>query len=182
MFASDEKTLNEAEEKLKPLIDEFKFDQARDEIAKATAITDKGKAKKKDLINKYEWLSGFKATVTQDVGTTAYPGGLERKNGGKVTGNVYDANETSLIVKTAAGNIPVPWNDVSVESLTALALSYIKPELPADRQGDRYWIIGTFSAVEGKKPEATKFFGQAIEKKGSYKKELKAFPDVPPPG
>ncbi len=181
MFASDSDTLAEAEKTVKPLVAQFKFDDARDAIGKTQVITDKGKAKKKDVVNKYEWLSGFKSTITGDVGTAPYNGQVARKVGAPVTGTVTDTNDLGVVMKVGAATVTIPWNDVSLDSLIAIAVTYCKTDLPADRLGDRLWLIGVFAAVEGKMDEATKFFGKAIEKKPSYKAELKVFPEVPPP-
>jgi serine/threonine protein kinase len=181
MFASDADTLKEAEKKVQPLVAEYKFDDARDEVAKTAVITDQGKAKKKDVINKYDWLSGFKSTLTGDVGTAPWTGAVARKTGAPVTGSVTDTNETGVVMKVGAATVTIPWNDVSLDSLIAIALSFCKPDMPADRLGDRYWLIGVFSAVEGRLPDATKYFGMAIEKKPSYKAELRGFPEVPAP-
>ena len=62
-----------------------------------------------------------------------------------------------------------------------MAQSYCKPDLPSDRLGDRYWIIGVFAATRGKPEDASKFFGMAIKKKPSYKDELAVFPEIPAP-
>lgn len=181
MFASDSDTLAEAEKTVKPLVAKYQFDEARESVSKTQVITDKGKAKKKDVINKYEWLSGFKSTLTGDVGTAPYNGSVARKVGVPVTGSVTDTNETGVVMKVGVATVTIPWNDVSLDSLIAIATAYCKADLPADRLGDRLWLIGVFAAVEGKMAEATKYFGKAIEKKPSYKAELKVFPEVPPP-
>ncbi|HEV7404622.1 MAG TPA: protein kinase [Chthoniobacteraceae bacterium] len=182
MFASDTDTLKEAEKAVIPLVAQYKFDEARASVEKVQVITDKGKAKKKDTVNKYEWLNSFKSTLTGDVGTAPYNGAVARKVGVPVTGSVTDTNDTGVVMKVGAATVTIPWNDVSIDSLIAIAQTYCKADLPADRLGDRLWLIGVFAAVEGKLPEATKYFGLAIAKKASYKVELKVFPEVPPPG
>ncbi len=181
MVESDNKALAEAEEKLKPLVAQFKFAEARDAMTAATAVTDKGKKTKAGLINKYDWLAGFKSTLTQDLGTGAYPGGLARKAGVRLAGSVSDATDEQVIVKVGGANVGVPWTDIAYESLVAMAQSYCRTDLPPDRLGDRLWLIGVFAAVEGNPADATKFFGLAIKQKPSYQSELVVFPTVPAP-
>lgn len=182
IYASDLESLKDGEKAVIPLVAQFKFDDARASVEKVSVIGDKGKAKKKDVVNKYEWLNGFKATLSGDVVTAPYNGTIARKAGVPVSGSVIDTNDLGLMVKSGAATITVPWTDVNLDTLIAMGTNYCKAELPADRLGDRLWLIGVFAAVEGKIPEATKYFGKAIEKNPKYKAELKVFPEVPPPG
>ena len=181
MESSDDKTLAEAEEKVKPLVDQFKFDEAREGVTGTEVITPKGKKKKAGVINKYDWLASFKSTLSADLAVSAYPGGVGRRVGVKIAGSVHDASDEGVVVKTGTLDTKVPWADIAYDTLVAMAQSYCKADLPPDRLGDRYWIIGVFAATQGKPEDATKFFGMAIKKKPSYKDELAVFPEVPAP-
>ncbi len=181
MESSDAQVLAETKTKADPSTLEFKFKDAVIVAKGAQVITDKGKADKKGLVKRYDWLAGFKSTLTSDLGTYPYNGGVLRKAGVPVAGVVADADDKNLKVKVGAGEVLVPWTEASYEGLVAIARSMVRTDLPADRLADRLWYLGVYSEFSGKIPEASKYFDEAVKRKAEYADEWKLFPNVPKP-
>ena len=179
MESTDEKALAEVKAKADPLAAAFKFREALAEAKAVAAISDKGKKEKQNLIKKYDWLISFKAQLTQDLGAHPYPGGIARKAGAPVAGQVADADEKNIVVKLANGTAQVAWTDASLEGLATLAKANFRTDLPADRLADRFWFLGVLEAFFGQPAEATQYFKKAVEKKPEYAAEWAGFPEVP---
>ena len=83
---------------------------------------------------------------------------------GKLTGN-----ETQLVLQSPYGNTPVPWLDLSLDSLAAIGKSFIKPALPPDEIAERQWNLGNFALVIGRVDAARELLNAAAEAKPDFK-------------
>jgi hypothetical protein len=101
---------------------------------------------------------------------------LRRKNGTPIPFGLRKANDTLTEMVTPYGNVPVPWTELSLESLTLIAQSFLRgaaPETAADRQ----WQLGVFLYSFEKKTEARVMLNQAAESKADYQSFLPLFPE-----
>jgi hypothetical protein len=178
MQAADAKMLAEAKAATQTLTDQFKLKEAIAALKSVEMITEKGKSDKEALLKKLDWLDGFKAMLMQDIGTSGYPGGLARKTGLAIPGQVTDADDTNLILKIQSTTVKVPWVDASFESLYNMALSFLRADLPPDRLADRMWCLGVYCDLAGKPKLAAALFAEAIKKKPAYEPEWKLFPQA----
>jgi hypothetical protein len=155
----------------------FKFTEAAQLLAATPATNEKRKEERDAWAKRTEWLARFKATVISDINSVGYAQPLRRKNGTAIQYGLRQANDAVATMVTPYGNVPVPWTDLSVDSLTTIAQTFLRvapPEAAADRQ----WQLGVFLYTFEKKTEALVMLHQAAESKTDYQPFLALFPET----
>ncbi|RYD75561.1 MAG: hypothetical protein EOP84_18100, partial [Verrucomicrobiaceae bacterium] len=165
--ATDAKTLVLAQSRSTLLAHQYKFGDARIALAGAAVTTEKGRKDQEALMKKTEWLSLFKTQLIRDLTTAGYPAPIQKKAGGQLTG-VSRATENHVEIKTPYGALPVPWSDISHESIIAMARAFLHPELPAEHLANRKWLLGVYMLFAGKETEGQALLGEAIQAKPEY--------------
>ena len=69
---------------------------------------------------------------------------LVRKNGQRVLGIITRANQQQLEIQVQFGSFPLPWTDLSPQSVLQISHFYMRPALPPDNLADRKWRAGVF--------------------------------------
>lgn len=155
----------------------FRFSEASRLLAGLTLTNDKRKEERDQWLKRTEWLSRFKATLASDINRVGYSQPLRRKNGTPVQFGLRQANDETTTMVTPYGNVPVPWTDLSAESLTIMAQAFLRAA-PPDTAADRQWQLGVFLYAFAKKTEALVMLHQAAEAKTDYQPYLALFPDT----
>ena len=111
----------------------------------------------------------FKDQLIKDLSVSGYAAALVKKNGQQLAGGVVRANETQLEVKVAFGNLPLPWADLTPDSVMIMAASFLKPNLAIDVLAERQWQLGVFGLFTGKVNEGVKFMDAAAAVRDEYR-------------
>ena len=82
------------------------------------------------------------------------------------------ATDARVEIWLPAGILPIPWADVTSESLIAVAESLIKPDLEAAAAADRQWALGVFEIATGHKTDGEAHLKTAAEARNEYKEAL----------
>ena len=175
--AAEAKTLADTVSRVGASYAAFKFTEAAQLLATASVANEKRKEERDSWAKRTEWLSRFKATMINDLNTVGYAQPLRRKSGTVIPAGLHKASEAQAEIVTPYGNVPIPWSDFSVESLTLIAQSFLRtaaPEIAADRQ----WQLGVFLYSFEKKTEAMVMLNQAAEAKPNYRPFLSLFPET----
>ncbi|MGB8169149.1 MAG: protein kinase [Chthoniobacteraceae bacterium] len=155
----------------------FKFTDAARLLANTRVTNEKRKEERDAWAKRTEWLSRFKATVISDINATGYAQPLRRRNGTPIQFGLRQASDATATMVTPYGNVPVPWTDLSVESLTIIAQSFLRTA-PPETAADRQWQLGVFLYSFEKKPEGRVMLNQAAESKPDYQPFLALFPET----
>ncbi len=176
MEAADAKTLADTLTRVTGLYAGFKFTEAAQLLAAAPLTNEKRKEERDAWAKRTEWLSRFKATMINDINTVGYNQPLRRKTGTAIPAGLRKANDEKAEIVTPYGNVPVPWNEFSVESLTIVAQTFLRTA-PPENAADRQWQLGVFLHTFEKKAEAMIMLNQAAESKPDYRPYLTIFPE-----
>ncbi|MHA3769943.1 protein kinase domain-containing protein [Verrucomicrobiota bacterium sgz303538] len=169
--ATDAKALNAAKAKANPLALQYRFNEAKAALASVSVTTEKGKRERDGLIKRAEWLSTFKTQLVRDLSALGYAAPILKKTGGQLPG-VNRATDTHVETKTPYGSLPVPWTDISYESVFTMARAFLRPDLPAQRQADRKWLLGVYAFFAGKATEGRALLTEASQLQPDYQAQL----------
>lgn len=172
--AEDEAKLADARAKGTALVAQLRFAEAQALGAAAKPTTEKTKAAHAKLMQRLDALVKFKAQLAQDLGTTGYAGAATRSNGAPLPPGKLMGNETQLELRSSFGALPIAWTDLSVDSIIAIAKSFIRPDLPPDQAGDRQWALGNFALVMGRTDAGREALTAAVAAKPDYKEAAAA--------
>ncbi|MEA3207183.1 MAG: eukaryotic-like serine/threonine-protein kinase [Chthoniobacter sp.] len=175
LAAADAKAVAAAAAKIPPYLASYKFAEAAQVMAATPVASDKGKAEREAWMKRLDWLVKFKAYLITNVNTAGYPQPLLKRNGTVVPAGLHRANDLQAEVVTPYGPLPVPWPELTVESVTALAQAFLRT---APDAADRQWQLGVFLHTMGKKAEGTLLLQQAAQAKPEYQPHLALFPDT----
>ena len=173
---AEAKTLADILTRLNALYAAFKFTDAAQLLAAAPVTSEKRKEERDAWAKRTEWLARFKATMINDINTVGYAQPLRRKSGVAIPAGLRKASEALAEIVTPYGNVPIPWSDFSVESLTLIAQTFLRAA-PAETAADRQWQLGVFLYSFEKKTEAMVMLNQAAEAKPDYRPFLTLFPE-----
>jgi eukaryotic-like serine/threonine-protein kinase len=173
--AADRKLLSETKQLRSSLIATLRFAEARKAVLAPTFNGEKFRTEQKQLATISEWLIRFKSLLVKDLSVAGYPLAVLRKTGQPLPGNVKRADDLQIFIQSPYGSLPMPWADVSLESVIAMAQSFIRPDLPPDLAADRKWLLGVFQASVGKYNESRLQLGEAAGFRQEYKSALPWF-------
>jgi predicted RNA-binding Zn-ribbon protein involved in translation (DUF1610 family) len=155
----------------------FKFLDAARVLAAVNLTGEKRKDERDGWAKRTEWLARFKATLVADINTTGYAQPLRRKNGTVIPFGLRQATDATAVMVTPYGNVPVPWTDLTVESLTTIAQTFLRAAA-AETAADRQWQLGVFLYAFDKKADGLLMLHQAAEAKADYQPFLALFPET----
>lgn len=175
--AAESKALSEALVRVNEAFTAFQFSEAARALAAVPLQGEKRKAERDAWAKRSEWLAGFKASLISDINTVHYPRPLRRKNGTEIPLGLGKAGDTLAEMVTPYGSVPVPWSDLSVESVVALAQAFLRTA-PLAASADRQWQLGVFLHIFGKRSDAIPLLRQAAEARPDYQPFLALFPET----
>ena len=175
--AVEAKTMAETLTSINAFYSAFKFTEAAQLLAATSVTNEKRKVERDAWAKRTEWLLRFKAAVISDINSAGYSQPLRRKNGTPIQFGLRLANDTNATMVTPYGNVPIPWTDLSVESLTSIAQAFLRTA-PPESAADRQWQLGVFLYTFEKKTEALVMLHQAAESKPDYQPFLALFPET----
>ncbi len=172
---AEEVALTEVKMKLKGLCENYRFGEAITLIKGAEITLEQNAAERDLLAQRITWLVNFKEQLIKDLSTAGYNAPLMKKNGQQVVGGVVRANDTQLDVKVAFGVLPIPWADLTPDSVMAMAATFLKANLPIDTLAERNWQLGVFGLFTGKVNEGVKFMDAAAAVRDEYRVQRAMF-------
>jgi hypothetical protein len=155
----------------------FKFRDAALLLGAAHFTGEARQAERDAWLKRTEWLVRFKATLVSDINTTGYAQPLLRRNGTAIPNGLRKASDALAEMVTPYGNVPVPWGEVSIDSLATVAQAFIRTAPPGTAP-DRQWQLGVFLYAFGKKAEGLALLRVAAEAKADYQAFLPLFPET----
>ena len=174
-LAADDKALGDAKQKRLALFAKFQFAEAHAAITDPALKTDEAREQQELLGKKAQWLANFKSQLIEDVNKTGYAAPITRKSGPPLPGGIVQADDLQIKLRSQRGLIPIPWTDVSFDSVLAMGASFILPNMPKEIAAFRKWQLGVFASYAGKKPEALALLQEAAQLKPIYRDELPIF-------
>ncbi|MCE9609124.1 MAG: serine/threonine protein kinase [Chthoniobacter sp.] len=175
---ADQKVLAELKPKLLGLCGLMRYNDALI-TAKATSVhTESAKKVLASMVLKTEWLARFKATLINDIATVGYPDPLVKRPNQIIPGGVRRANEIQVEVVSQFGSVPVPWTEVSRDSIIAMGVSFLRQARTTDKVADRQWLLGVYALYEGKDTEGRDLLIQAARGKDDYRQMLGYFTGI----
>jgi hypothetical protein len=173
--AADAKVFAAILPKANALNAQYRFAEAKVIVQGAKLTGQKGRREQEALLKKTEWLARFKSLLMRDLNASGFPQPISKRNGMVIAGGVARATEQQVEVKTPYGTVPVPWTDLTMETVIAMAQSFIRPGLPEDLAGDRKWMLGVFSLQARKLREGRTLLAEAAQGRAEYGDALPLF-------
>jgi hypothetical protein len=174
--AADAKVVATAIARVTSLYAELKFNDARQTLAAAAVTSEKARTEHDAWATRTEWLARFKATLVSDINTVGFAQPLVRKNHTAIPFGLRKATDATTEMVTPYGNVPVAWTEISIESLTLMAQTFLRAA-PPTVMADRQWQLGVFLYAFGKKAEGLVMLHQSAEAKPEYQPFLTLFPE-----
>ncbi len=173
----EKKALVAARNKAAGLAKEWKFKEARAEVAPVILNNADLAREQRALLRKLDWLAAFKAKLIHDL-AAGYKGNVGLKAGGELSSAVTKGTETGVEMVGEPAPPPRKWTELNPESVLAMAQSFI----PADAQPAQVawprWQAGVFAAFIGRKEEAKKLLTDAAKANSELADQLALF--MPP--
>jgi hypothetical protein len=178
--AADSKAFSVAKEKGDALMKEYRFSDARDAYKDPELKQQDRIDQQNAYVKKAQWLMSFKSNLIKELSKTPYSGPLKAAaTGAPIAGSVVGADDQQIQIKTARGGVfPAQWNEISPDSVFAMAQSFIHPDMPPDIAAFRKWQLGVYAAMYGRK-DAEKLLKEAAELRPIFEPELPLFRDSP---
>ncbi len=172
---ADMKTLAEANQKQALYASQLRFAEAHAAILAPKLIAPRARREQEIMVSKSECLVRFKSLLIRDINLTGYPQPIVRRTGQPVPGVATKADELQIRIRTQYGFLPIPWADVSLESVHGMALGFIRPGIAPDLEADRKWLLGAFASFAGKSSVCRSLMIEAAKLKPSYNESLPLF-------
>ena len=169
---ADGAILLEIKQKLAALSREYRFSEAQKLVANASLKSAKAKREQEALAKKMEWLTEFRTGLIADLANTKCTTPVVRKSASVVPPDTVRATDARVEIITPYGILPIPWADITPESLFAVARSLITPGLDPSVAAPRQWRLGVFALFTGKKSEGEALVTEAAQAKAEYKEAL----------
>jgi hypothetical protein len=166
--ASDAQHLREANKKCSALVAQYRFTEARRVAEDVQVASEKYRIEQRALLAHMTALAKFKTRLIRDMSGAGYNGQIVRRSGAAVPAGRVTATDANVELRSAFGNIPIPWSDVSPDSVIAAAKSFIKTDLPAESAADRNWELGIYALTMGRKELARDLITLAAQAKSEY--------------
>lgn len=176
--AEDDAKLADVRAKGTALVAQFRFAEAHALGSAVAPTTEKAKKGHEKLMQRLNALVKFKAQLVQDL-AAGYVGPAKRANGAPLPPGRLSGTDAQLELRSSFGALPVAWTDVSIDSIIAIAKSFIKPTLPPEDAGERQWTLGNFALVMGRVDAAREALNAAAEAKPEYKDAVAALLPAP---
>jgi len=176
--ASDAKALADLKAKMTLLCNQYKFTEANSAATAAKVTAASAREQREGFIKMTAWLARFKEQLIQDVNTVGYPAQILKRTGLAIPGTVAKASETQVEVKSTYGSAPVPWSEISSDSVIVMARSFMRADAPPDRLAEREWNAGVYCAFFSKPKESRAYLTAAAQLKSEYQGYLPLFPEA----
>lgn len=171
-IAFDAKQLPAAKEKRAAFMSKFMFTEARTAIVDLSLKTAPAKEEQAVLARKSKWLANFKETLIEDINKSGgYKGTVNGKDGKPIGTAVGKADNTQVLVLTPKGPAPIPWSDISLESIYAMGKNYVPDDLPPQIMAFRKWHLGVFGTY-AKIPDSVKLLHDAAAIRDVFEPEI----------
>ena len=185
-LANDEKTLTTAKFQVKELCENYRFAAALAVMQAADLKLARSITERDLLTRRIEWLVHFKQRLIDDLNVGSYTWPIVRKNGQQLVGGVQRATDQQLEIRLQFGSVPVPWSDLSPQTVLQMARSYMKPSLLPAALADRKWEAGVFCLFVQLFSEGQALMDEASSQKEEYRTHRallfgKPAPDATPP-
>ena len=169
---ADVALLAELKKKTDALCGEIHFTEALKAALEAKVETPKRKAELEVLQKRMGWLARFKRNVILDLAALGYRGGVTKRDGKPVPGEVRAADEMQVAT--------VPWSEVSPDWLVKVATAFIDANSRLDYKSDRQFDLGVFLLQQGRTKDADEWMTKAGDIKYEYKEAVMLLLDGPP--
>jgi hypothetical protein len=126
-------------------------------------------------MKRIEYLARFKSLLIRDITAATYPHPIATRTNTAVPGVVASATEQGVQVKTKYGAVPVPWTEISLDHVLAMARYFIRPDMSEQLVSDRKWLLGVFSFFARKEKEGRTLVAEAAQSRKEYADELSLF-------
>ncbi len=177
--AGDEQAISDAKIKVKNLCDRYLFKEAFN-LINGLALKGSTRTKERDLIvHRVEWLMLFKEKLMFDLNSLTYKSPILRRSGQQIIGGVARVNEANIEIQFAYGTVPVPWTELSPQSVLAMANFYNNPSKTQKSIAARKWYAGVYCMFSQLYPEARALMDEAANLDEQYSL-LKAIYFPPP--
>lgn len=134
---------------------------------------------KSALLQQLAAVQSFKKRLIEDLSATNYEGTtFDQKVGQKIQGQLVKATESGIVVKTAQGEVPISWGNLSIEMVIRFAS--VKDDLQStveasSKQAEYFWGVGNYIALAKKPSDGLLLLCRAAEAKKEYAKLLPLF-------
>jgi predicted RNA-binding Zn-ribbon protein involved in translation (DUF1610 family) len=169
--AGDRALIADLKKKTDELCLTSRFAEAYAAVGGAQVVNEAPKEELKLLQKRMYSLVRFQRNLAADLAAAGYRGGITKRDGKVVPGEVRRATETQIET--------VPWTDVSIEWLTKVASGFIDATERLDYKSDRQFDLGILLLQNGKKEEADTWMTKAGDIKWEYKEALIPLLDGP---
>jgi hypothetical protein len=160
--------LAEAKKKCAALVAQYRFIEAKTAAEELKVTSEKHRTEQRALLAHMTALAKFKTQLVHDMSIAGYNGKIVRRNGAAIPAGRFTATDANVELRSAFGTVPIPWADVSPDSLIAAAKSFIKADLPSDAAADRNWELGIYALTMGRKDVAHELIALAVQAKPEY--------------
>ncbi|MHA3774692.1 hypothetical protein ACXR0O_24480 [Verrucomicrobiota bacterium sgz303538] len=171
---ADAKAFPEAKKKWAALTEQYQFIEAKQAILAPKLTGEQAKKEQEIIATKTGYLENFKFYLVQELRVSGYSQPITLKDGTTAPGGIANIDDKTIHVKGKDAVTPVPWAEVSPESIFTVAKSLVTSDEAPDAQGFRKWHLGNFAAFIGKTSEARTLLTEAVKLNPSYE------PDLPP--
>lgn len=164
--------LAEAMQKCVAAIAQFRFAEAKAAAEAPSFNSAKYQAKQRLLVERMDALVKFKAQLIQDLITLGYTGPVNRRSGAAVPQGTLRATDTQLELRTPYGVLPIPWTDVTPDSVIGIARSFIRPDMPSEAAAVRQWNLGMYALAMGRRDMGRELLQAAALARPAYQPTL----------
>lgn len=177
--AGDERAISDAKIKVKNLCDRYQFKEAFN-LINGLVLKGGTRTKERDLIvHRVEWLMLFKEKLVLDMNSLAYKSPLLRRSGQQIIGGIARVTDASIEIQFTYGTVPVPWTELSPQSVLAVANFYNNASKTPKSIAARKWYAGVYCMFSQLYPEARVLMDEAANLDEQYSL-LKAIYFSPP--
>lgn len=178
--AAEEQLLTAAKLRMKTLCEAYQFAEAA-RVITAVLVKSDPHVKDRDLLKRrIEWLAQFKDQLIRDL-ETGYAGPLQRKNGQPVSGGVIRATDGYLRIRVGISTTMIGWNDLTPQSVLAMARAFIRPGITPEAAAERKWTAGVFAIFAGLPADSEALMAEAALFNDNYRLQKTHYFSPPAP-
>ena len=169
---ADAEVFPAAKAKWTELAESYEFGDAMRAILETKVTTTKSKKEQEILAGRARYLEQFKFYLLLELRNEGWSKPVLLKNGTTVAGGIAKMDDTRMYLREKGGEKAVKWNEVSPESIFAMAQSLVTADEETTKAAFRKWHLGNYAAYIGKTEEARKLMTEAAKANEEYEPEL----------
>jgi serine/threonine protein kinase len=137
-------------EKFAPAFAAYRFAEPQAEFSGLSFKTEAAQKKMAALLKMADWLSNFKKRLVADLEREGFPFSIKAANGGALEGAIGGASDKEVKLKTPYGVIPIEWSKLSPDSVSSMAIYFLKKEKDQAVFAERKWELGIYLCQFGR--------------------------------